>query len=145
VLGTHPGSNNNSPDQIWPDNPGSAGWSDHRSFYFRRVEDIRAVMVENGEGHKPIWLTEFGWSSTSTPAPGQEFAAENTEAEQAAWLVRAFEIARSEWPWLTGMYVWNLNFWPVVESGDHKGYWSVLYPDWSPRPSYIALSQMPKR
>jgi hypothetical protein len=143
VLGAHPGSNNNSPDHIWPDNPGPAGWSDHRSFYFRRIEDLRAVMEANGEGHKPIWLTEFGWT-TANAAPGYEYGADNSEGEQAAYLVRAFEIARTEWPWVQGMYVWNLNFAPVVAPEDEKAPWGVLYADWSPRPSYAALTNMPK-
>ncbi|MEZ4523061.1 MAG: beta-galactosidase [Thermomicrobiales bacterium] len=143
VLGTHPGSNNNSPDQFWPDNPGPDGWSDHRSFYFRRIEDIRAVMVANGEGDKPIWVTEFGWT-TENQAPGYEYGADNSEADQAAYLTRAFEIARTEWPYVTAMYVWNLNFAVVVEPGDEKAPWGVLYSDWSPRPAYDALRDMPK-
>ncbi len=143
ALGTHPGSNNNSPDQFWPDNPGPDGWSDHRSFYFRRIEDIRAVMVANGEADKPIWITEFGWT-TANAAPGYEYGEFNSEADQAAYLTRAFEIARTEWPWVTAMYVWNLNFSVVVPETNEKAPWSVLYSDWSPRPSYEALRNMPK-
>lgn len=143
ALGAHPGSNNNSPDHFWPDNPGPDGWTDHRSFYFRRIEDIRAVMVANGESHKPIWVTEFGWT-TANQAPGYEYGNDNSEAEQAAYLTRAFEIARTEWPWVTAMYIWNLNFATVVPEADEKHPWSVLYADGSPRPSYDALRAMPK-
>lgn len=143
ALGAHPGSNNNSPDQIWPDNPGPDGWSDHRSFYFRRIEDIRAVMVANGEADKPIWITEFGWT-TENRAAGYEYGAFISEAIQALYLRRAFEIARTEWPWVTAMYVWNLNFAVVVPETDEKAPWGVLYDDWSPRPSYEALKAMPK-
>ncbi|HLT19146.1 MAG TPA: hypothetical protein VKZ96_06805, partial [Thermomicrobiales bacterium] len=143
ILGAHPGSNSNSPDQFWPDNPGTDGWSDHRSFYFRRVQDLRAVMEANGEGHKPIWLTEFGWS-TANQAPGYEYGQFITEEEQAQYLVRAFEIARTEWPWMTGMFVWNLNFAINLPPSNEKAPWGVLEPDWSPRPSYIALTEMPK-
>ncbi len=143
ALGTHPGSNNNSPDEFWPDNPGPHGWSDHRSFYFRRIEDIRSVMVVNGEQDKPIWITEFGWT-TANSAPGYEYGIDNTEEEQAAFLTRAFEIARSEWPWVEAMYVWNLNFAVVVDPDDEKAPWAVLNSDWSPKPAYDALIDMPK-
>ena len=143
ALGAHPGSNNNSPDQFWPDNPGPDGWTDHRSFYFRRIEDIRAVMVANGEADKPIWITEFGWT-TANQAVGYEYGEFNTEAEQAEFLTRTFEIAQTEWPWVTAMYVWNLNFAKVVDASDEKGPWGVLYADGSPRPSYEALKAMPK-
>lgn len=143
VLGAHPGSNSNAPDQIWPENPGAYGWSDHRSFYFRRIEDLRAVMVENGEGHKQIWLTEFGWT-TRNPAPGYEYGQYISEAQQAEYLTRAFEIARTEWPYIGVMFVWNLNFAVVVDPNDEKGPWGVLRADWSHRPAYDALKAMPK-
>lgn len=143
VLGVHPGSNNNPPDKHWPEDRGPGGWSDHSSFYFRRVEDLREIMTAYGEGHKEIWLTEFGWT-TANAAPGYEYGAENSDADQAAYLARAFEIAQEEWPWLTGMYVWNLNFSAVVDESDEKGPWSVLLSDWSPRPAYESLQRMQK-
>ena len=143
ALGAHPGSNNNAPDEFWPDNPGPDGWTEHRSFYFRRIEDLRSVMVANGEGHKSIWITEFGWT-TANQAPGYEYGEFNSEADQAEFLRRSFEIARSEWPWVEAMYVWNLNFALVVSPADEKYPWGVLNADGSPRPSYEALRDMPK-
>jgi hypothetical protein len=145
VLGTHPGSACNAPDMSWPDNPGcEAGWRDHNSHYFRRAADIRQVMVENGEGHKQIWLTEFGWSSSTNPAPGQEFSGYVSEQQQAEYIVRAFEIAKQEWPWMGIMFLWNLQFSTMLDPSDHKGHWSVLNSDWSHRPAYDAIKEMPK-
>ncbi|MEI6045386.1 MAG: cellulase family glycosylhydrolase, partial [Chloroflexota bacterium] len=75
VVGAHPGSNNNPPDTLWPEKPGPGpGWTTDASFYFRRIEQLRQVMVDNGEGSKQIWLTEFGWDSTPTPPPGYDYA-----------------------------------------------------------------------
>ena len=66
VLGAHPGSNANPPDTLYPDKPGPGpGWNDDPSFYFRRVEQLRQVMLENGDAQKQMWLTEFGWASTT--------------------------------------------------------------------------------
>jgi hypothetical protein len=143
VLGVHPGSNNNSPDQWWPGRPGPAGWTNHNSFYFRRVEELRRVMVQHGESHKQIWLTEFGWTTTNS-APGYEYGAQISEQLQAQYLTRAFEIARNEWPWMGVMLVWNLNFAVVVGPDDEKGPWGVLRSDWSHRPAYDALKDFPK-
>jgi hypothetical protein len=144
VLGAHPGSMCNTPDQSWPANPGCPyGWNDHNSHYFRRVQELRQVMVENGEAHKQLWLTEFGWSTTNA-APGYEYGQYNSEEAQAAYLVRAFEIARTEWPWMGVMLLWNLNFAVVSPPTDEKAPWGVLYSDWSHRPSYEALKAMPK-
>ncbi len=143
-LAAHPGSNQNPPDTMWPSNPGPGpGWRDHPSFYFRRVEQLRQVMLDNGDGAKQIWLTEFGWT-TANQAPGYEYGVYTSEEEQAQYLVRAFEIARTEWPWMGVMAVWNLNFSVVVPPSDEKYPWSVLNGDWSPRPAYRALQAMPK-
>ena len=70
VLGAHPGSNNNSADQHLPDNPGAGHcpdsillvhpelegtcWNTDNSFYFRRVEDLRAM----GDVAKAVALRE---------------------------------------------------------------------------------------
>jgi len=143
ALGAHPGSNSNSPDQDWPNNPGTHGWSDHRSFYFRRIEDLRDVMVANGEQSKQIWLTEFGWT-TANPAPGYEYGQYISEELQAQYLLRAFDIARNEWPYIGVMLVWNLNFSTIVGPNDEKGPWSVLRSDWSNRPAFDALKAMQK-
>jgi hypothetical protein len=58
---------------------------------FRTVHD---VMVANGDSAKPIWMTELGWTSTTTTCTrgmwaGQK-AAGVTEAEQAANLKEAY-------------------------------------------------------
>jgi hypothetical protein len=157
VLGAHPGSNNNSPDQKWPDNPGTGHcpeiyksqegtcWRNDNSFYFRRVEDLRAVMEANGEAGKQMWLTEFGWSTYNT-APGYEYGQVITDQMQADYLVGAFNRAQTYYPWMGVMCVWNLNFstLPWLTPQDEKVPWAVINADFSPRPSYTALQAMPK-
>ena len=143
VLGAHPGSNSNSPDQMWPNNPGNYGWSNHPSFYFRRAAQLHDVMAKYGDGDKQIWLTEFGWT-TANQAPGYEYGKYITEALQAQYLVRAYQIAQTEWPWMGVMNVWNLNFSTIVAPSDEKAPWSIIRQDWSHRPAYDALKAMPK-
>jgi hypothetical protein len=143
-IATHPGGTLNPPDALWPERPGPGpGWIDHPSFYFRRAEQIRQVMVENGDGAKQVWLTEFGWS-TANQAPGYEYGRYVSEQQQAQYLVRAFQIARSQWPWAGVLLVWNLNFSTITQPSDEKYPWSVVYADWNPRPAYRALQEMPK-
>jgi hypothetical protein len=143
-LGAHPGSNNNPPDTLWPDNPGPGpGWQNDPSFYFRRIEQLRQVMIDNNDAAKQIWLTEFGWTTTNQ-APGYEYGAQVSDQDQATYLVRAFEIARNQWPWIGVMSVWNLNYSVISSPSDEKSPWAVLNSDWSPRPSYTALKEMPK-
>jgi polysaccharide biosynthesis protein PslG len=145
ALGAHAGSNHNPPDTLWPDNPGPGpGWQDHPSFYFRRIEQVRAVMEKAGDGNKQVWLTEFGWT-TKNQAPGYEYGEFNSEEDQAKYLVRAYEIAAERYPWMGVMAMWNLNFSTIVGPEDEKHAWSIIRDDYSPRPAYEALKAMPKK
>ncbi len=55
-------------------------------------------------------------------------------------------MARTRYPWIGAMFVWNLNFnaLPDISPTDEKRPFIILNPDFSPRPAYIALTQMPK-
>jgi hypothetical protein len=100
-------------------------------------------MVVAGDSGKPVWITEFGWT-TENQAPGYEYGVNNTEQEVADYLVRSFEIARTEWGFVGGMFVWTLNWSTLVTPEDEKYAWSALNSDWSPRPAFTALQNMPK-
>jgi hypothetical protein len=149
VVGVHPGGQSNPPDTMWPDNPGPGpGWVTSREFYFRRVEDARAAMVESGLGDMKIWITEFGWA-TRNNTPGYGFGNNISYDEQAQWIVRAFEMGRNDYsPWVGAMFLWQLNFavpWKYQGNELHEqASFGVLNGDWSPRPSYIAIQQMAK-
>ena len=114
---------------------------------FRRVERIRALMEKYGV-YKQVWLTEFGWDACQgLPAPnGYEYCALTGEQQQAANIVRAFQIGRDSWPWMGVMILWNLNYQsiPGIAPGDEKYAWAVLRPDFSSRPAYDAIKNMPK-
>ncbi len=142
-LGAHPGSNANPPDTMWPDKPGPGpGWNSHSSFYFRRIEQLRQVMLDNGDAQKQMWLTEFGWASTDKPAPGFEYAAQTTEQEQADYIGKAFRMGRDQYSWMGPMLLFGLNFsLPNVSTDptDERIGWSILRRDGSKRPAYFAV------
>ncbi len=142
VLGVHANSTHNSPDEMWPDNitSGHEGWNDHPSFFFRRVESLRQIMVQQGDLDKPVWITEYGWT-TENMAPGYEYGANNTEEEVAEFLTRGLEICKDEWGWCTGAFIWNLNWSTLVEESDEKFPWSALEADWTPRPQFEAVRE----
>ncbi len=145
VLGVHPGSNANPPDNFWPDNPGPGpGWNNHPSFYFRRVEQLRQVMVENGDAEKQMWPTEFGWMSMEKPPPGFEFASQTSEQEQADYIGRAFRMSRERYPWMGPMFLFQLNFaLPNVapDPTDERIGWGLLRRDGTKRPSFAAVQE----
>ncbi len=143
LLGMHVSATNNPPDKMYPDDPGTGDWSNDPSFYFRRAEQLHQVMADNHDNRR-VWITEFGWT-TKNEAKGYEYGADNSPEDQADYLVGAFDYAAKNWPWASGMFVWNLNYSTIVQPDDEKFPWSVLNADWSPRPAYTALQQMPKR
>jgi polysaccharide biosynthesis protein PslG len=144
VVGAHAGGFNNPPEAD-PNSASTEQFRGHPSFYFRRVEQLRSVMEKYGDGGKRMWLTEFGWS-TANLAPGYEYGRFNTEQNQADYLVRAYNLAKTRYPWMGVMFVWNLNFatLPDLPPTDEKPPFGILNKDWTPRPAYNALKAMPK-
>ena len=151
AVGAHPSGYNNPPDAEWQtyQNPTDSFQArGHPSWFFRgTMESYRNIMVKYGDGSKRIWPTEFGWASVQglgvPPVSGYEYSADNTEAEQAQYITRAYAIAKG-WGWVGPMFLWNLNFGPVAGAPDEKAAFGIVRPDWGNRPAFAALAHMPK-
>jgi hypothetical protein len=117
-----------------PDDPHGA----HDGLNFARLADLRAIMIEMGDGDKPIWATELGWTTDPVRA-GQQWL-RVSEEDQSRYLVGAFEQAGQEWPWLERIAVWNLSA-GLPASDERRGY-SILADDTTPKPAYEALTEM---
>ncbi|MEJ2747158.1 MAG: hypothetical protein P8183_04475, partial [Anaerolineae bacterium] len=101
--------------------------------------DYTNLLAEFGLADVPIWVTEFGWGSfdgfDAPPPAGAEFMANVTEWQQAVYILRAYELA-NEWKEVGPMFLWNLNFGPLLGRQFSESGYSVLRPDGSPRPAY---------
>jgi len=117
-----------------------------RVYCFRHVEDVRQVMVNNGDADKKIVLLEFGW--TIDPRPDSPYKWHAVTAEQQdQYLQRAYAYAKENWqPWIGVMsliYIAN----PQWTLDDEQTYWSIVYPtypEFTPAPAYFGLKTMPK-
>lgn len=141
----HPGGSANPPDTFWPDNPSKAdGWTTDRTFYFRRVEDVRTLMVEKGMQNIPIWITEFGWA-TQNNSPGFEFGNQVSFDQQAEYIVGAMRRTAEQYPYVGAMFLWNLNFGPIkAQQGmpyNEQASFSILDGGYNPRPAYWAIQK----
>lgn len=141
----HPGGSANPPQTLAsdPQNQSTAdGWTDDDTFYFRHVENVRRVMEEYGLGNHQIWITEFGWA-TENDTPGYEFGNQTTLEQQSEYIIGALDLAYREYPYISNMFLWNMNFavlWGGQGDPNHEqASFGILNPDWSPRPSYLAL------
>ena len=109
-----------------------------RAYAFRHVEDLRAIMVKNGDEAKQIGILEMGW--TADPRPNSPYAWHSvTEQQKGEYLVRALEYAKKNWsPWAAMLTVIYLPS-PTWTASDEQYYWSIANPDGSTRPAYGAL------
>ncbi len=139
----HPGGSANPPDTMWPDNPSKAkGWTDHPTFYFRHVEDVRALMERYELADHQIWITEFGWA-TRNSSRGFEFGNQTSFEQQADYIVGAMRRTKEQYPWVGAMFLWNLNFAILrARSGQprhEQASFGILNADGSPRPAFLAI------
>ena len=136
VVATDPALNNNDsgPEAL------------RRVYAFRHVEDVREIMVRNGDQDKKIVILEFGW--TIDPRPNSPYAWHAvTPEQQDKYLQRAYAYAEANWqPWIGVMsliYIANPNW----HWGHEETYWSIVYPGYPElrtAPAYYGVLYMPK-
>ncbi len=99
-----------------------------RIYCFRHVEDLRQIMVNNGDASKRVVVLEFGW--TRDERPGSPYAWHRVEDQfmQGDYMVRAYRYAKEHWqPWIAVM---SLIYMPDVNwtQADEQYWWSVMEP-----------------
>jgi LysM repeat protein len=117
-----------------------------RIYCFRHVEDLRQIMVNRGDGNKQIVVLEFGW--TIDPRAGSPYRWHAVSADQQAdYLVRAYQYAKTHWaPWIGLMSLIYMPY-PDWPQSDERYWWAILepsYPELRLRPAYVRLKDMPK-
>ncbi|HHS97711.1 MAG TPA: hypothetical protein ENK08_07405, partial [Chloroflexi bacterium] len=142
-IGAHPYGFANPPEESVNDPHHVApSHNDHPSFFFRdTLEDYRALLLEYGADDKPIWVTEFGWASMeglNMDTTGWEYALHVSEQQQADYLVRALQMGWNT-PWVGPMFIWNLNIAVIYGNSRPESAYSLLRPDGSWRPAFIAV------
>ena len=87
-----------------------------------------------------MWFTEMGWSSTRRAVPGYEFGIDNTEEQRGRYVARMLEILNAEAPFVTHVFLWNLNWRTFAPETDEKYGFGLLNPDLSPTPGYACAA-----
>jgi hypothetical protein len=112
-----------------------------RVINFSRPLYIRDMMIKNGDGEKPIWISEMNWNALPPDHPAYPEFGRVTEEQQARYVVEAYRRAQAEWPW-----VGVINFWFFKRaSEDEKDqawyYFRMVEPDFTPLPVYDAVKE----
>ena len=117
-----------------------------RVYSFRHVEDIREIMVRNGDGVKKVVILEFGWTVEPRPESPYYWHAVD-RIQQAQYFERAYAYAIEHWqPWIGVMsliYVAN----PAWHMDTEETYWSIVYPYYPEArvaPAYEGLKKLEK-
>ncbi|MDE2774662.1 MAG: hypothetical protein OXI77_01870 [Chloroflexota bacterium] len=106
----------------------------------------RDIMVRNGDGHKPIWLSEAAWNATlDAELPPERIslygAYGNVTSEQAARYMPIFyERIQQEWPWVGNVMYWFFTRKDPFEADQAFYYFRMAEPDYQPeKPTFTAL------
>jgi hypothetical protein len=143
AIGVHPYGAANPPDERAADAAHlRSGYNNHPSFFFLDTLEDYHTILGAANINKPLWVTEFGWPSIenfdAVDTSGWDYARDVTEADQAAYLLRAIELRRDR-SWLGPMLIWNLNIAPLLGAERSESAYSLLRPDGSERPAYRQL------
>ncbi|MEM6530369.1 MAG: hypothetical protein AAF653_18865, partial [Chloroflexota bacterium] len=111
---------------------------------FRRVEDMRRIMVRNHDAQRQMAILEMGWT-TADPETHPDYARFAVdEVTQAQRLVEAHEFAAHNWrPWIglvTTIYLAD----PAWTEEDEELYFAVTRPSMGKRHAFGALQNMTK-
>jgi hypothetical protein len=158
-IGVHLNGYNLPPDKRW-----DAGYNDPTARFRGPFENphhswsfISTIEGYRQRTNKPMCVTEFGWASTENltrkdgspvagAPPGFAFAEDNTEAEQAQWIVQGYDMLRRLGYVRFGI-VFNLDFIQKIgqnpdEAGGDPALYSVIRQNGAPRPAFEAIRDM---
>jgi len=100
---------------------------------FARVEQIRAVMVANGDQRKPVFVTEGGWNDSP------RWVNAVSPPERIRSTIAAYERANRDWPWCLSVSLWAFRLpKPAYTYMDH---YTFVAPDFVPRPIYFEVQK----
>jgi hypothetical protein len=113
-------------------------------FTFLGYRTVRDTMVAHGDGGKPIWMSELGWSSTSggpTSCTRGMWAGQKpsgvTEANQAAFLTKAYSCLAND-PYVTKADWFTMRD-TSTEPVDELNHYGLLRTDGSAKPALSAF------
>ncbi|MCY3573025.1 MAG: beta-galactosidase [Chloroflexi bacterium] len=137
VVGVHaPGF---VPPEIGPDDPQAA----QRWFTFRRVEDLRKIMLRHGDAARQMAILEFGYTTDTTNPDYTWFSV--SEDEQAEFILRAYDYAIANWRNWVGLMTLIYLPDPAWQPDDEEYWWSVIEPaTGAARRAYIDVANMRK-
>ena len=100
---------------------------------FRRIELVRQVMVEHGDGDTSIFITETGWNDhprwTRAVRPGQRIE----------YTLDALRYAEANWPYVELVAIWAFRL--PAPSRSYMDYYTLVTPEFVTKPIYEEIKR----
>lgn len=98
------------------------------------VEQAHAELAARGDGDKPVWVTEIGWSTCSGST------ACVSEGQQASYLAAFLRLAVTTWhSYVRAVFVYDLRDIAPAPASDSEAWYGLLRPDLSRKPAWSVL------
>jgi hypothetical protein len=110
-----------------------------------RNQYIRELMVNNGDAHKPIWISEAAWNPVPDEAEAPDVAArynfgQVTQEQAATYMPQFYARAQQEWAWVGVVNYWYFTRPDDSRKGESWYYFRMVEPDYSDdKPRYTPL------
>lgn len=132
AVAVHPYTYGVDPTVAWN---GVHSWEDKKRISinaFPAIQEIKRSMDAFGDAHKKVWLTEFGYSTTT----GDGGVSPQTQAE---FLTKAYRYVE-RFPWVETLFWYAARNSPFYDDADtYEGRFGLTATDFTPKPSYAAL------
>jgi hypothetical protein len=132
AVAVHPYTYGVDPTAAWN---GVHSWEDKTRISinaFPAIQEIKRSMDAFGDSHKKVWLTEFGYSTTTRDGG----VSAQTQAE---FLTKAYRYVE-RFPWVETLFWYAARNSPFYGDADtYEGRFGLTTTDFTPKPSYAAL------
>jgi hypothetical protein len=132
AVAVHPYTYGVDPTVTW--NGVNAGEDRNRLSWnsFPAIREIRRSMDAFGDAGKGVWITEFGYSTTTRDGGV-------SEARQAEYLTKAYQYAE-QFPWVKAMLWYSARNSPwMQDADDYESRFGLVGADWRLKPSASAM------
>lgn len=98
---------------------------------FRRTELLRQIMLEFGDAHKPVYITESGWNDDPRWVNGV------SPSRRIAYTIGALQWAEDQADWVRTLCLWNLRY-PRSTRRYPDGF-TLITPEFQLKPIYYEV------
>jgi hypothetical protein len=121
---------------VAPDSPDTNGTTTQR---LTHLAALQTLMGANGDGTKPIWLTEFGWSTHENTATTPAWFLGVSEATQAAFLKQSLELIQANYTQVTNAF-WYTSRDLNVDGAYHQNNRGLIRRDFTTKPALRSVA-----